>query len=190
MFMNNKGNKVLVWDILVRVFHWSLVLFFAIAYLTEDDWIKIHSYAGYTIFFLLVFRLLWGVIGTKYARFSDFLATPKEAIKYLSEELKGDAKHYLGHNPAGAVMIVALIVSIFFTVISGVIIFAIEGHGPLALAFFTSWSGELLEEVHELAANFTLLLIFLHVGGVIFSSFLQEENLVKAMVTGRKVVKK
>ncbi len=184
--MNIEKTTIKVWDILIRIFHWSLVLFFAIAYITEDDWMYIHSYAGYTIFFLLIFRLLWGFIGTKYARFSNFIVGPKVAIKHLTEELAGDAKHYLGHNPAGALMIIALIVSLFLTVISGVIIFATEGHGPLATTFVSSLSGEFLEEVHELLAHFTLLLVFLHIGGVIFSSFMQEENLVKAMITGKK----
>jgi len=184
--MKKEETTINVWDILIRIFHWSLVIFFSIAYITEDDWMNIHSYAGYTIFFLLIFRLLWGFIGTKYARFSNFIAGPKAAIKYLKEELAGDAQHYLGHNPAGALMIIALIFSLFLTVATGTIIFATEGHGPLATSFFSSLSGKLFEEVHEFFANFTLLLVFLHIGGVIFSSLMQEENLVKAMVTGKK----
>ncbi len=184
--MNNEKNNIVVWDVLVRIFHWSLVLFFAIAYLSEDDWINIHSYAGYTLFLLLLFRLYWGIFGTKYAKFSQFIATPKTAIKYLKDEVLGNAKHYLGHNPAGALMIVALMLSLFLSILSGVAIFATEGHGPLALTFFASFSGKVLEDIHEVAVNFTLFLVFLHIGGVIFSSFMQKENLVKAMLTGRK----
>ena len=102
--LTNEEQTIKVWDILIRIFHWSLVFFFAVAFITKDDWMDIHSYAGYTIFFLLLFRLLWGFIGTKYARFSNFVAGPRAAIKYLTEELAGDAKHYLGHNPAGTLM--------------------------------------------------------------------------------------
>jgi len=185
----NMNVNIKVWDILTRVFHWSLVLFFSIAYITEGELISIHSYAGYTIFFLLIFRIVWGFIGTKYARFSNFITSPKHAIKYLKEELAGDAKHYLGHNPAGGLMIIALIISLLATVITGASIIATEGDGPLAMTFVASLSGELLEEIHELFTTLVLFLVILHIGGVIFSSFLQEENLVKAMITGKKKVR-
>jgi cytochrome b len=185
-----EGNSkyIKVWDILVRVFHWSLVLFFAIAYLTEGDWISVHSYAGYTIFLLVIFRIVWGVIGTTHARFSNFVVSPMRAVDYLKDELSGDAKHYLGHNPAGGLMIIVLIISLLITVITGASIIATEGDGPLAMTFIASWSGELLEEVHEFFTTIILLLVILHIGGVIFSSLLQEENLVKAMFTGKKQI--
>lgn len=183
---DTKTEIVKVWDILIRLFHWSLVFFFALAYVTEDDLLDIHIYAGYMIFILLIFRLLWGVIGSKYARFSHFLASPKEAVKYLKEEFSGDAKHYLGHNPAGAVMIVALIVSLFISTLSGVVVIATDGQGPLANTFVSLWPEGILEEVHEFFSHLSLLLVLLHIAGVIFSSLLQEENLVKAMITGKK----
>ena len=181
------SNNIKVWDILVRIFHWSLVLFFTIAYLTEGEWITIHSYAGYTIFFLVIFRIVWGIIGSTHARFSNFIVGPKKAIKYLKDELSGDAKHYLGHNPAGGLMIVALIISLLVTVVTGASIIATEGDGPLAMTFVASFSGEFLEEIHEFFTTIILLLVILHIGGVIFSSLLQEENLIKAMFTGKKI---
>ncbi len=188
--VKRKDEYIKVWDILVRVFHWSLVLFFVVAYVTEGEWIVIHSYAGYTIFLLVTFRIVWGVIGSFHARFSNFVVSPKKALKYLKEELSGDAKHYLGHNPAGGLMIVALIISLLVTVITGASIIATEGDGPLATTFIASFSGELLEEIHEFFTTVILLLVILHIGGVIFSSFLQEENLVKAMLTGKKIKKR
>ncbi len=187
MAEEKKNDSIKVWDILVRVFHWSLVLFFTIAYITEGEWITIHSYAGYTIFFLVMFRIVWGVIGSTHARFSNFVVGPKKAIKYLKDELSGDAKHYLGHNPAGGLMIIALIISLIATVVTGASIIATEGDGPLATTFIANFSGELLEEIHEFFTTIVLLLVILHIGGVIFSSLLQEENLVKAMFTGKKI---
>ncbi len=185
--VKRKDDYVKVWDILVRVFHWSLVIFFIIAYLTEGDWIVIHSYAGYTIFLLVIFRIVWGIIGSFHARFSNFVVPPREAVKYIKEELSGDAKHYLGHNPAGGLMIIALIISLLATVVTGASIIATEGDGPLAATFIASFSGELLEEIHEFFTTIILLLVILHIGGVIFSSLLQEENLIKAMLTGKKI---
>ncbi|AVV84276.1 cytochrome B561 [Shewanella putrefaciens] len=100
---SNTLQTIKVWDLLIRIFHWSLVGFFALAYLTEgeDEWMTIHSYAGYSILILLVFRLLWGVMGTHNARFSNFITRPKEVLVYLKGLITGKAKDYIGHNPAG-----------------------------------------------------------------------------------------
>lgn len=185
---SNTLQTIKVWDLLIRIFHWSLVGFFALAYLTEgeDEWMTIHSYAGYSILILLVFRLLWGVIGTHNARFSNFITRPKEVLVYLKGLIAGNAKDYIGHNPAGAMMIVALIVSIAITGFSGMALYATDGHGPLATSFFATWPEGAIKEVHEFFANFTVFLVVIHVGGVIVSSLLHKENLVRAMVTGKK----
>jgi len=180
------NNMVKVWDILVRVFHWSLVFFVLVLFLTEDDFLTIHSYAGYTVLLLVLFRILWGFIGTYHARFSNFMSTPQMAIKYLKEEIAGDAKRYIGHNPAGAIMIVALLVTLIVTGFTGMATIATEGKGPLANTFIASFSGELLGEIHEFFTSVILALIIFHVLGVIFSSLAEEENLVKAMITGKK----
>ena len=185
---SNTLQTIKVWDLLIRIFHWSLVGFFALAYLTEgeDEWMIIHSYAGYSILILLVFRLLWGVMGTHYARFSNFITRPKEVLVYLKGLIAGNAKDYIGHNPAGAMMIVALIVSIAITGFSGMALYATDGHGPLATSFFATWPEGAIKEVHEFFANFTVFLVVIHVGGVIVSSLLHKENLVRAMLTGKK----
>lgn len=184
--LSTESSTVLVWDILVRVFHWSLVLLVLISFITEDDFLTIHSYAGYTILLLLGFRIIWGFIGTYYARFSSFITTPKKAFQYLKDEMAGDAKRYIGHNPAGAMMIFALLITLLLTAFTGMATIATEGKGPLANTFIASFSGELLGEIHVIFTSIILTLIILHIAGVIFSSFAEEENLVKAMITGRK----
>jgi len=173
---------------LIRVFHWSLVGFFTLAYLTEgeDEWMTIHSYAGYSILTLLVFRLLWGVIGTHHARFSNFVTRPKNALIYVKALATGKAKDYVGHNPAGALMIITLIISIAITGFSGMALYATDGYGPLATSFFATWPEGAIKEVHEFFANFTVFLVVIHVGGVLVSSLLHKENLIRAMITGKK----
>jgi cytochrome b len=220
------NKKILIWDPLVRIFHWSLVLAFCISYLTGEEESDLHIYAGYAVLGLIIFRVLWGLIGGKYARFSNFMSSPVEAIKYIKELTTKTPKHYLGHNPAGGWMIVALLVSLFVVSISGLKVYAIEeGRGPLAgattdfsligIAFADrdeedddekeeneneefelyrdkeegEQDEEFWEEIHEVSANFTLLLIFLHIAGVIVASRVHNENLVKAMITGKKRVK-
>ncbi|MGL5391249.1 MAG: cytochrome b/b6 domain-containing protein [Shewanella sp.] len=185
---SNTVQTIKVWDLLIRIFHWSLVAFFAIAYLTEgeDEWMNIHSYAGYSVLMLMLFRLLWGAIGSYHARFSHFVTRPKVALAYLKGLISGSAKDYLGHNPAGAMMIIALLISISLTGFSGMALYATDGHGPLAMSLFASLPEDPLKEVHEFFANLTLALVIIHVGGVIVSSRLHHENLVKAMITGKK----
>ena len=183
---NSKETLIPVWDILVRIFHWSLVLFVLILFITEDDFLFIHTYAGYTVLLLVGFRIIWGFIGPYYAKFSQFFATPQQALSYLKEEIAGDAKHYLGHNPAGALMIFALIITLILTGLTGLATIATEAKGPLADTFIANYSGELLGEIHSLFTGILLTLIIFHVLGVIFSSLAEEENLIKAMITGKK----
>lgn len=188
--MSTDKITIQVWDVFVRTFHWSLVFLFFLAYITEDDWMVVHAYAGYIIGGLISLRLIWGFIGSRYARFSDFYTTPTEVITYLKQLMTGNAKHYIGHNPAGGMMIFILLLSVSLTLFTGIAVYATEGHGPLASSFFANWSEDLLEEVHEFFANFTLLMIFVHLAGVIISSILHGENLIKAMITGKKSVQK
>ena len=177
---------VKAWDPLVRVFHWSLVLFFLLAFATEDEWMNLHVWAGYAVAMLVAFRLLWGVIGTRTARFLTFVKSPRAAMRHLGAMLSGKTPHYLGHNPAAALMVVALLGSISLVAFSGMVLIATEGQGPLAGTIFAGINGEAIEEVHEFFANFTLLLVFAHVAGVVASSLLEGENLVRAMISGRK----
>jgi cytochrome b len=121
-----------VWDPLIRVFHWSLVLTFLISYLTGDEFETVHAYSGYLILALISVRIIWGFIGTKHARFSDFIRPIPEAINYLRGLFTGNAKKYTGHNPAGGLMVLALLASITITGLTGLKAYGVEGHGPLA----------------------------------------------------------
>ena len=179
-------KTVLVWDPLVRVFHWSLAGFFLLAYVTEDELLTVHVYAGYAVAGLIVFRLIWGLIGTRHARFSDFVTGPAALVRYLGQLVTGRASRYLGHNPAGAAMIIALLTGLALTAFTGMVLVAGDGIGPLAGTLFAGFSGETLEEVHEFFANLSIFLVALHVAGVLISSLLHRENLVRAMLTGRK----
>lgn len=179
-------SSVKAWDPLIRVFHWSLVFFFLLAFITEDDWMDIHVLAGYAVSFLISFRLIWGLVGTRNARFTSFVKSPGVVKSYLGKMLSLKPPHYLGHNPVAAVMVILLLLNLVLVSFTGIVIIATEGQGPLAETFFAAWRGDWMEEVHEFFANFTLLLVFAHVAGVVFSSFLEHENLAKAMVTGKK----
>jgi len=181
-------NSIKVWDLLVRVGHWTLVAAFASAYITEGEVMPLHSYAGYAIASVVLFRVLWGFIGTRCARFSDFVRGPGATIAYLRSIFAGRSERYLGHNPAGGAMTLALLAALAGTVTCGMVLYGIEeGAGPLA-----GWVAgahldeDAWEEAHEIFANGTLLLIVLHVAGVIHASRAHGENLVKAMITGRK----
>ncbi|MEN8205929.1 MAG: cytochrome b/b6 domain-containing protein [Pseudomonadota bacterium] len=205
-------NEKRVWDPLVRLFHWSLVLAFTIAYLSGDEENSLHIYSGYAVLGLISFRVLWGLIGTRYARFSNFVSSPGTVIQYLKDLLARKPKHYMGHNPAGGWMVLALLLTLIVVSVSGLKVYAIEeGLGPLAadvpaLTLISpahadddehdadehdgdEAAEEFWEEIHEVSSNFMLLLIFLHVAGVIVSSRLHNENLVKAMFTGKKTGK-
>jgi len=183
---DTQAKTVKVWDPLIRIFHWSLVLFFVVAFVTEDDWLDLHVQAGYAVMLLVGFRLVWGLIGTSPARFFSFVKPPSVVIAHLKSMLGMKPGHYLGHNPVAAVMVVALLASILLTSFSGLIALAAEGQGPLAGTLFSGWRGEWIEETHEFLANLTLLLVFAHVGGVVISSLLEGENLARSMITGRK----
>lgn len=166
---------VKVWDPFVRVFHWSLVALFAIAYATGDEIERVHIMAGYAIAGLLALRIVWGFIGPRHARFADFVRSPREAMSYMRDVMLFRARRYIGHNPAGGLMVIALIVSLAGTSITGYM-----------LTTDAYWGSKAMEEIHEALANATVVLVVLHVLGVLVASFEHRENLVKAMITGRK----
>lgn len=185
----NKQVMVKVWDPLVRSFHWLLVIAFLVAYLSEDDFLILHTYAGYTVFGLLLFRLLWGFMGPRHARFGNFVTRPRIAWQYLKDTLLLRAKRYLGHNPAGAAMIVLLLISLLLTTVTGMAAYgAVESAGPLAgwFAGIGEFGEDFMKETHEFFANFSVFLVALHVGGVIVESLLHRENLVRSMINGYK----
>jgi cytochrome b len=185
----HQPETIKIWDPLVRIFHWGLAVTFLLAYFTEDDYLAVHTLAGYTLLGLLGLRLLWGLVGSRYARFSDFVKSPSTTLAYLKDILTTHPKRYLGHNPAGGAMVVALLVSAALTGLSGVAVYgAQELAGPLAevLRGTPPAATEALEELHEVLANFSLFLVILHLAGVALASLQHHENLVRAMITGYK----
>ncbi|MDH5368821.1 MAG: cytochrome b/b6 domain-containing protein [Gammaproteobacteria bacterium] len=187
--MSNNTDTVKVWDPFVRIFHWTLVLSFFISYITEEDFLTIHTFAGYTILTLIILRVIWGLIGTRHARFSDFTYSSQTIKEFIKDTLYLRAKRYLGHNPAGGAMIILMLISLSVTTLTGIAVYGIEEQaGPLSM-FYTqkdSLWGDIFEEIHEFFANFTLLLVFIHVAGVIVESIIHKENLVKSMIDGKK----
>jgi cytochrome b len=186
---DSSDTRVRVWDPLVRIFHWSLVVAFATAFIVEDDLLDVHVWAGYLVLTLIAVRLVWGVIGTRHARFTDFVRGPRQVLGYIRDAVRLKAPRYLGHNPAGGAMVVALLLLVGLTGLSGMALFgAQELSGPLAplLAGTSAATGEALEETHEVLANVTLGFIVLHVAGVLFSSLVHRENLIGGMLSGRK----
>jgi cytochrome b len=176
---------VKVWDLPLRIFHWLLVAGFFVAYFTEDDLLALHVWAGYLISGLLVFRLVWGFVGNQYARFANFLCKPSQSIAYVKDVVALKARHYLGHNPAGAAMIVLLLFGLLMTCLTGFAVYgADQAAGPLAK--IGARNEKMWEEIHEFFANFTLLLVVTHIAGVAFESYVHRENLVKAMWNGYK----
>ena len=182
-------KQIRVWDPLVRLFHWSLVAGFATAFIVEDDLLGVHVWAGYLVLALISVRLVWGLIGTRHARFSDFVRGPGAVLEYLRDVMRLRAPRYLGHNPAGGAMILLILIGLAATGISGLALYGAEEFaGPLAETMRglpPSW-GDVLEETHEVLANLTLGLILVHVAGVLVSSLLHRENLIGAMISGNK----
>lgn len=170
-----RDRQVLVWDLPVRVFHWLMALSFAGAYLTAESerWQLLHVTLGYTVAGLVAFRLAWGLIGTRHARFSDFVRGPAAVGRYLRSLLRGRPEHHVGHNPAGAVAIIALLLLALVVTAAG-------------WATYNDLGGEWLEELHEGAANAMLALVGVHIAAVVLSSILHRENLVRSMMDGRK----
>lgn len=178
-----------VWDPFVRLFHWALVLFFVIAFASGDELAGIHSIAGYALAVLVAARLIWGVIGTRHARFTDFVYKPRVITHYLKQLAMLRAPRYIGHNPAGGAMVILLLIMLSVASITGIAALGASDHsGPLAayLHNLSRWQIKLLKEFHEVVANSCLMLVFVHVAGVIIESMLHEENLVRSMVTGKK----
>lgn len=178
-------RPISVWDPFVRIFHWSLVASFATAYLVEKP-LTVHVWAGYAVGILLIARVIWGVVGSEHARFSDFGYSPATSFEYLRDMIAFRSKRYLGHSPGGAAMVFALLALLTATVITGLIVYGGDQQaGPLA-GLFNKDTGESMEEVHEVLANVSLALVFFHLAGVALASFAHRENLVRSMITGTK----
>lgn len=148
-----------VWDPLVRLFHWSLVASFVVAWLTRHSSEDVHHFAGYAAAGLIAIRLVWGFLGTRYARFSQFVRHPMTVVQYLGDMLAGREARYIGHNPAGGIMIIVLLVAVSGT--------AVTGWMMTTDAYF---GVEWVAHLHERIADALLLLVLAHIGGVVFSS--------------------
>lgn len=165
---------VKVWDPFVRIFHWALVLCFTVAWLSAEEWQDLHELAGYTVAALVLLRVIWGLFGSRYARFSQFVRSPGKVVDYLKAIRGGNEVRHIGHNPAGGMMVLALLGSLSLLTLSG----------WLGTDIF--WGEDWIEAVHALMGNVLVVLIALHLGGVILASLRHRESLVKAMLTGRK----
>lgn len=207
---------VRVWDIFVRFSHWLVGLGFLVAYLTGEDALTLHVWAGYAVGALVLLRILWGFIGPKHARFADFVYGPGRVVSYLIGLVSFRAKRYLGHSPAGGAMIVVLWLGLLAVVWSGLELYAVkEGKGPLAAAGAPAAQGteaaaarlilvsaendknqakqgaerkggRAWEKFHETLSNLLLALVIMHIAGVILASVAHRENLAWSMITGLK----
>lgn len=171
----SRPDRINVWDPIVRVFHWSLVAFFLFSYLTGDEWKSAHILSGYVVGGLIAARLVWGLVGSHHARFVNFVYSPRTIAAFLGDTARLRAKRYIGHNPAGGAMVVALLVTVTGIVTTGYM-----------MTTDTYWGIEWVEDAHEIFVNLTLGLIVLHVGGVVLASLEHRENLVRSMFTGHK----
>lgn len=206
-------NPVKVWDIFVRFFHWTLVGSVIGQYMSGEDFKSIHASLGYFVIGLVLSRIIWGFVGTKHARFSDFLYRPSTIYEYLKGLINGNPKHYLGHNPAGGLMIIVMLFTLLVTTFTGLKSLAIEGKGPLATSDISisqiayadedehdelddrtyntadhqqRRKDEFWEDIHESMTSFMIFLIIAHVAGVFVSSWVHKENLIFGMISGKK----
>ncbi len=190
--MAEKIEQIKVWDVPLRLFHWSLVLSFALAYvLAEFKITDLHVLVGYFLTALVVFRLVWGFAGSQYARFKSFVFSPKETLTYMKAMRGGNPAHYYGHNPAGALMVFALLGLLVLSFVTGLVTLSvIDFDGPLLFLAnrVSDETSYFFRHAHSLFVHAALLLIPLHLLGVLSGSMQHKENLVRAMLTGMKRV--
>jgi len=196
-----KEGVVRVWDRFVRFAHWSLVASYFVAYVSSDV-LALHAWSGYAVAAIVAARVLWGVVGPRYARFTSFVYPWSKVVAYTVALLTFRAPRYLGHSPAGGAMVVVLLVVLTLTSLSGMAALAqARGEGPLApwlaeAVVATAWAGDdegagergdtVMKSLHEALANLSLLLIAIHIAGVLFVSLVHGENLIRAMIDGTK----
>lgn len=211
--VDGKMKSVKVWDIFVRIFHWALVGSMIGQYISGEEFQGVHIRLGYVVVILVLARIVWGFVGTKHARFVDFLYKPTEILKYLKSLFVGRPIHYIGHNPAGGFMVFVMLIALMAATFTGLKALAADGKGPLAntktsisrLAYAdddehegdegekyhsdalrNEQKEEFWEEQHKIMTSFMLFLIIVHIGGVFLSSWMHKENLILSMITGKK----
>jgi cytochrome b len=188
--------EIRVWDPFIRIAHWLLAVAVLLNWLTDRP-LWLHTWSGYLAALLVVLRVLWGFLGPENARFVSFVRGPWSVFDYLAGLVRFSSKRYIGHSPAGGAMIVVLLVMIAATTVTGMAnLAAMEGRGPMAavvrkVELPPRVPGQRpprppIRDVHDLLANITLALIVLHLAGVLLASLAHRENLVAAMITGRK----
>lgn len=212
--MQKAATEIRIWDPFVRLFHWSVVIGFFIAYFTEGEGSVelLHVWAGYVIGSLVLIRIFWGFVGPRHARFSDFVTSPVDGLRYLIGLVTLRSRRYVGHSPAGGWMVLMLMAGLLATVAAGMLTYGAEGKGPLAP--YVASAGQSMpavipaaradedeghgehrqrnenertfKEIHETLANIVLILVILHLCGVLGASLVHRENLVRAMITGKK----
>lgn len=181
---------IAVWDLPTRIFHWALAGVVIIAYFTGDDDIPeiiIHTYLGYAVGALLMFRVVWGVVGNRYARFGDFIKPWPVTRDYARQLIRFSPPKYVGHNPLGGLMIVAMIVVLAVIVVTGMGAAIDEGVRIAFLDGLPGWMANAAEDLHEGAAELIMIMAGVHVAGVVVDSVLTRDNLIKAMITGAKI---
>jgi cytochrome b len=167
-------DRVKVWDPVVRIFHWTLVLAFFGAFLTDSPR-SVHETFGFVAIGAVAVRLVWGFVGTRHARFADFVPRPSTFFGYVRDTALGTGGRYLGHNPAGGAMVVTLITMV-----------ALLGVTGWMMTLDAFWGADWLEALHAAVANTAVFLVAMHVAGVVWESWRHGENLVAAMITGKK----
>jgi cytochrome b len=171
-------RTVLVWDLPLRLWHWALAVLVLVAWFTPNDHDALHRVAGYSVIVLLVFRLIWGFCGSRYARFAMVGVRLRAAPRYLLNLRRGITGRYIGLNPAGTAMLVALLISLAVSAITGAM--------QVTVTFFGVWW---VEDTHAYASDAVMVLVVLHVAGVVLMGLLQRQNLIRAMITGRKRIR-
>ncbi len=182
------SSSIRIWDLPTRLFHWLFAAACIVAWFSGDDarYTHLHTFAGYTALALLLFRLLWGFKGGRYALFTQFVGRPATVVSHLKNLLQSPRKRHLGHNPAGGWAVIALLTLVALLGISGIAVLGgEEGFGPLAGALSIA-QGVAIHEMHEALAWALLAMVLLHLAGVALESLLQRENLPRAMITGNK----
>jgi cytochrome b len=179
-------QKIKVWDSIVRLFHWSLVITYSVSFFTQEEDYDLHLIAGYTVLGLVIARIFWGFAGTRYARFSNFVKSPVTVTRHIFSVLQNKSDRYIGHNPAGGMMILALIIVLLVITISGVALDAAENRaGPLGTTTLFYYT-DTIAEIHNIATNISLGLVALHLAGIFYGVVVLKEKLISAMITGKK----
>ncbi len=181
-------KQVKVWDLFVRFFHWGLALAVLGSFLSSDKdaWVHVHARVGLAVLTLVVARLAWGFLGPTHARFSAFVRGPRSVLAYAREMMGGRPRPHLSHNPLGGAMVVALLGVLLAMVATGALVYAGPEFGGVLAGLLTKRTAHAIKEVHEALSAALLTLVAVHVAGVLTSSWLERQNLVKGMVTGWK----